>query len=171
MALRSLSQVAAPNTVYGTSLVITSSSTKHSIWHFARYHKWQHQTQYMALRSLSQAAAPKKEFYIYWSCRFHFLTRFPSCYIALSVGAASLQFYLFLVNQIFHDKVMTLRNIKLQKRQHETVTPVEDLPWYLKYYQVAGLRNELWDAVSITCRVLCNLVFKEFPFTKTFIIL
>jgi len=38
---------------------------------------------------------------------------------------------------------MTLRNIKLQKRQHETVTPVEDMSRYLKYYQVADLRTEL----------------------------
>jgi hypothetical protein len=67
MALRSLSQVAAPKTVYGPSLVITNGSTKDSIWHFARYHKWQRQRQYMALRSLSQVAAPKKEFYFYRS--------------------------------------------------------------------------------------------------------
>jgi hypothetical protein len=59
MAPRSLSQVAAPKTVYGTSLVIISGSIKDSIWHFARYHKWQHQRQYTALRALSQVAAPK----------------------------------------------------------------------------------------------------------------
>ena len=46
-------------TVHGTSLVITSCSIKDSTWHLVRYHKLQHQREYMALRSLSHVAAPK----------------------------------------------------------------------------------------------------------------
>jgi hypothetical protein len=105
MTLRSLTQVAARKTVYGTSLVITSDSTKDGIWPFARYHKWQHQRK--SFTSIDHV--------VKWSVSLPV----PICVILYCFKRGCLIlaiFILFLVNQIFHDKLMTLQNIKLKKR-------------------------------------------------------